>query len=752
MKRFILLTLLLMGLLYAKKNGGYYYPLDINQMGAKITIGEVWVTKWNYGAYGYNVADPVSYNYPGPLRTDYLYKGGFWIGAKAGANYYVSNTFYDVELAGDDAPYNNPATGFRYIGPGKSAFDVYAVFKEVSSLQNKLGFRVFERTLSWPNRPYNMFFAHEYMIIFDQSLATVNYPLDSVYIGVWFDSDACGNSPINLFWYDDLVSFDGLYKKVIDDDPRYNNLSGYNGVKYGLEDSVTIKADTTLNIPDGVPDGYIVWGDDHEERVISAKAGVDTTNLPILPDGRKYIYLIPRGMSYIFDADYPGFPGNDEGDNGACAAYNFAAWIWAEPTSNDSTFSGNPIMPDGRIVRPNAHQWWNIETDPPDNNSQYLFMAGKTSKTFNYRFAPIPTDLGSPVFDYRFLLTIGPYKIEGPVDTLRFVLVTGVGYGLNGGNDNFYKNGEYMLGARQLVEWAYRAYYSGSNCDPGHPDNCPPDPENLNTPNWKIPIPPLVPNLNYSASSSGVTLVWDNISEITPDYVTSELDFAGYAIYRSLYKPSFRNPTSSDKGSLIALIFKGGMSEGRKDSIVRAIYGVDLNTLKQLGVVVIDTIVRQYEDKDVKPGFPYFYAVTAFDFPTADPTIYGKSQESAKSNYKKDFRGNPVELYIPSEVSKDNWKAKVRIVPNPFRGSAVWSATKIAQEIEIQNLPPSARVDIFTLSGDHIITLKHNSPVSGSLRWNLLSKNGFLIAPGIYLVKVSDETGDYKILKLMVLR
>ena len=110
-------------------------------------------------------------------------------------------------------------------------------------------------------------------------------------------------------------------------------------------------------------------------------------------------------------------------------------------------------------------------------------------------------------------------------------------------------------------------------------------------------------------------------------------------------------------------------------------------------------------------------------------------------------------LYVGSPISsKENWKDKVRIVPNPFKGSAAWSATKIAQEIEFQNLPSSARIDIFTLSGDHIITLYHKEPASGSLRWNLLTKNGFLVSPGIYLAKISDKDGDYKILRFMILR
>ncbi|MCX7948158.1 MAG: hypothetical protein N2504_06185 [candidate division WOR-3 bacterium] len=745
--RLIALLLISFSILSAKKPG-YYYPMGPNK-GAKITIGEVWNTKWNYGAYGYKEADPVSYNYPGPTTADYLYKGGLWIGAKSG-NYFVSSVFYNVEMTSDDN-FINPATGFRALGPGKSAFDVYAVYRE-NLTTNKLGVRVFERTLSWPNRPYNMFFGHEYKIVFDPTISDYT-SLDSVYFGVWFDSDVCGAGVQTQFWYDDLVSYDGIYKALIDEDPRYLNLKGrtdINGysIRYGMEDNFKIFSDTTIEGSDNVPDGYIVWGDELEERVISYNAGVDTTNLPTLPDGRKYIYLIPRGMAYIFDADDPKVAGDDEGDFGRCAGYNFAAWIYADPTPNDSV-SGNI-----RIVRPAAHQWWNVETDPGDNTSQYLYMAGKTGKTKFFRFVPLPTEpdyFGAPVFDYRFLLTVGPYKISQYPDTIRLVLVTGVGYGLYGGKDNYYKSGAYMLGARNLVDLAYIAYYSGSGCDPGKP--CASDPENVaNNKFWKIPIPPPTPNLNYSASSGSVKLVWDNMSEITPDYVTGELDFAGYAIYRALYKPSFSNPTSNSKGSLIAIVFKKNISESRKDSIVKALYGLSLNELRSLGVSVIDSIVRTYEDKDVRPGFPYFYAVSSFDFPTADPSIYGKSQESARNNYKKDMDGVPVELYIPSEASKQEWKDKVRIVPNPFRGSTAWSATKIAQEIEIQNLPPSSRVDIFTLSGDHIITLKHNSPLTGSLRWNLLSKNGFVIAPGVYLVKITDDTGDYKLLKLMILR
>ncbi len=738
----------------------YYYPMGPSKF-AYINVGEISVAKFNNGIYGYNVTNPISYNYPASVVPgDYLYKGGIWIGAKAGSKRVVSAMFYSEELESDD-DYINPVTGFRYIGPGKSARDVYAVFKE-ANLSTKLGIRVFERTLAWPNKPYNQFFIHEYKLVFDPNLKTGDVPnnVDSVYIGVWFDADVCAASDRTSFWYDNLVFYDGLHKSVIDEDPRYNNLKGYitddplleylNGVNFGLEDKYTILADTTILEPDGVPDGYIVWGDDLIERQISAKAGVDTTNLPTLPDGRKYIYLIPRGMSYIFhDARDKSI---NERNIPKCPGFIFASFIYADPNPNDS------IIPGGRIVRPNAHQWWNIETDPPstgqDNPDMYYYMAGKTPKSDYYRFAPIPIDRNATQFDYRFLLTIGPYNITYP-DTIRFVLVTGIGYGLNGGNDNYYKGGAYVLGARQLVEIAYRAYYLGSNCDPGHPDkypDCLPDPERFPDNHYKIPIPPPSPSLKYSSQGGSVTLVWDNKPEITPDYVTNELDFAGYAIYRTLFAPTFRMPQKEDKGSLLAISFRNGTPDSRKDSIVKSLYNLSLQELRDLGVIIIDTLVRSFVDNTPSPGFPYFYAVSAFDFPTVDPLTYGLSQQSALDNYLKTSTGDPLPLYVGSEVYNSNWMDKVRIVPNPLKGSAPWSATKIAQEIEFQNLPSSARIDIFTLSGDHIITLYHNNPSSGSLKWNLLTKNGFLVSPGIYIAKISDKDGNSKILRFMILR
>lgn len=714
--------------------GGYYYPQG-SQMGVLMDVGDLWTVKYNNLMYGHTVDNPISYTWPGGNEASYLYKGGLWVSARKDENIYVSSSFYDNEFESCGSSESSP-TGFTFIGPGKSVKDVVEEVCEKSGIGDSIGVRIFERTLSWPTDPYKHMFGHEYMIIFDPDLTSITY--DEVYVSVWFDADVCSANG-GRFWYNDMTAFDGLYNDAYNEDPRYASIE----FKFGREDTLTVLADTTLPGPDGVPDGYFVWGDDVEERVISANAGFDTTNLPTLPDGRKYMYIIPNNTSYL----YTDPSVTDEVEQ--CPGYIFATVVYADPTPNDSTTSGGE-----RFVRVHSHQWWNIETDPGDNSAQYLYVIGSSYGTQWYRFAPRPLDLGSPYFDYRFLLTVGPFENVEPGDTIRFAIVTGVGMGLNGGVDNYWRGGEYLRGVRQLVQYAYRAYYMGSkDSDPGHPDA--PNVLDLTDDHWKVPVPPPSPSLNYSPSGGVVKLIWDNKSEITPDPVTNVLDFAGYVVVRSTFTATFKKPTLDENGnvnpgSVLAVIFKGGYSPEKEDSLLAEIfslpYGTALSGLRDAGVKIYDNVRRSFVDSTASVGFPYFYSVAAFDDP-----VEGKSLLSSFNNYKKDIGGLAQPVYVSTPPTTD-WMNKVRIVPNPFNGSAIWSANKIAQEVEFQNLPPSSRIDIYTLSGDHIQTLYHNDPVAGSVKWNLLTKNGIIIAPGVYIVKITDSDGNYKLLKFMMLR
>ena len=85
----------------------------------------------------------------------------------------------------------------------------------------------------------------------------------------------------------------------------------------------------------------------------------------------------------------------------------------------------------------------------------------------------------------------------------------------------------------------------------------------------------------------------------------------------------------------------------------------------------------------------------------------------------------------------------VRVYPNPFytnRGQGF---------VTIDRLPASAKVRIYTLSGDKV--WEGTASTAGVLTWSAVNKSGFLIASGIYLAAIDSKVGK-KVVKIAVER
>ena len=93
----------------------------------------------------------------------------------------------------------------------------------------------------------------------------------------------------------------------------------------------------------------------------------------------------------------------------------------------------------------------------------------------------------------------------------------------------------------------------------------------------------------------------------------------------------------------------------------------------------------------------------------------------------------------------------IRVVPNPYLGSAPWTATEIADQIEFQYLPPACKIYIYTMAGDLVRVLTHNDN-TGSEAWNLLNESGQKVVSGPYIYKVETPDGKYKIGKFLILK
>ncbi len=659
------------------------------------TIPEAWNWMSNYGFMGGEASGGLwGLSWPGGAAVNnyYLWLSYFLVGAKVNGQYYVTQADYtDNEW--------NPVVSFKdYIGPGKSVVDIVLGFNDTkSNPQNSagrhLGIKVFWRVLTWPNEPYNDFIAYELYITFNKDssdIPGIGDQLDSVFIGMWYDCDVSGADASEPH-IDDLVHFSGWTNNEWSDNfqfPPHEDKITY----YGVDDSF-------ITYPDGIDDNYFIWGDDPLEHVDPTTA----SKIPVKkPDGSTDTvlgYLIPYGMSYIYDGDDPAVPGNDTGEDGKSAGYAFGAFIYAPPSPSDSIWvvNGDTL----RIVRPYSHQWWNWESDPGTDDDRYNYMKGKHAATQYYRYAPHPYDLNASEFDYRFLNTVGPYTLKDG-DTLKFVWIAGVGQGLDGGNDLYWGRG-WLRGARHTLIWAYRAYYSGNPGDPAHPT--PPKFDPANDDHWKIPIPPPTPLLKYQLTKEGVLLVWDNSAEAYIDPLKGKPDFKLYRVYRSLFEP--RN----------------------------------FELLAEIKADEFGKIKHSYVDTTAKVGYPYFYVVTAMD---------EDSLESPMTNYLTAPDGSAVPLYITTEPADYGDLSKVRVVPNPFLGSAKWSATELYSKIEFQNLPPICKIYIFTTSGKLVKMLEHKN-LTGTEVWDLLNENGVKVSSGLYYYKVETPEGETKVGKFMIL-
>jgi hypothetical protein len=337
------------------------------------------------------------------------------------------------------------------------------------------------------------------------------------------------------------------------------------------------------------------------------------------------------------------------------------------------------------------------------------------------------------------------------VDTLKFVYAVAVGRGLEG--------------IRKHLDTALLAYYEGSLAsDPYHPSDFDSDDH------WVLPAPPLVPVLNYSAGNRKVTLVWDNVAEGTPDVKDNLLDFRGYKVYRSLYKPAgWELIYAFDNDPDPAAIWVTGgdtlKDEAGNPILVDLPMFPDNHQFCDPESLDYDEITGQYLTPWGKPitppinGLPYYYSIVAYDFGRQEDVhgVYLPPQESSRSNYKTNPETGAPAGVVPLTYYEEGAVPPpiddIKVVPNPYLGTAIWER-QYHDKIMFINLPPVCKISIFTLTGDLVREIQHDehSEFAGtdSEEWDLISRNEQSVASGLYIYVVETEN-DKKIGKFVIL-
>jgi len=91
--------------------------------------------------------------------------------------------------------------------------------------------------------------------------------------------------------------------------------------------------------------------------------------------------------------------------------------------------------------------------------------------------------------------------------------------------------------------------------------------------------------------------------------------------------------------------------------------------------------------------------------------------------------------------------SRVRVVPNPYLVASQYEQEfgvlrrEPIRQLKFTNLPPVCTIHIFTLDGDQVQTIEHNSS-DGVATWDMRAAGGREIAAGVYLYLVKTDTAE----------
>jgi len=160
---------------------------------------------------------------------------------------------------------------------------------------------------------------------------------------------------------------------------------------------------------------------------------------------------------------------------------------------------------------------------------------------------------------------------------------------------------------------------------------------------------------------------------------------------------------------------------------------------------------RQYYrfvDTRIHRGRPYFYAVTALD--------HGINEDGSFKEGKKGDPASNFALVEPRDASRHDWEfhsGDVYVVPNPATQQSLvgWSLSPNESDptgikVEFRSLPADrGTIRIYTLSGDLVQALEFDGRGGiGSVKWDLVSRNGQDVTSGVYLFSVESESSRFK--------
>ncbi|MCD6378823.1 hypothetical protein J7M07_00065 [bacterium] len=170
-------------------------------------------------------------------------------------------------------------------------------------------------------------------------------------------------------------------------------------------------------------------------------------------------------------------------------------------------------------------------------------------------------------------------------------------------------------------------------------------------------------------------------------------------------------------------------------------------------------VYYEWVDKNVFPGFKYYYSVSSYD----RGYYMGVCKDSVVESFVCDNDSIPC-----SGIMESIWVGApytgtidgVYAVPNPFRTGSSAQTTPYYHNyddgdyVKFHHVPPHAKLRIFTVSGDLVWKTVFDSPDNGEgiIKWDGRNMKGMLVSSGIFIYRCEDSSGADTYGKLIVIR
>jgi hypothetical protein len=173
--------------------------------------------------------------------------------------------------------------------------------------------------------------------------------------------------------------------------------------------------------------------------------------------------------------------------------------------------------------------------------------------------------------------------------------------------------------------------------------------------------------------------------------------------------------------------------------------------------VLTSTYIEPQQGDAINAVFPAEFTYIAIITNAAVDTLNRKPQSGDKlviesyRSYAEDdeftfsFRKS---YFDPTAVELE----EIRVVPNPYLVGAEWEELQNVHQVRFMFLPPVCTINIYSISGERVRSLEHNSYSTGDTRWNLTNESNQAVAFGVYVYVVSTPQGQKHTGKLAIIR